>query len=145
MNGGVCNTDVSKPLCTCPANYLGDNCQTAACPASHCLNGGTCYLSALGEPQCSCPSGVTGKRCDSTRCAGGCWNNKINPNCCKRIISLTLVHQMPPLLNNINIFDLTHFRWPNHVFSASLFCFSEAQQISMQFEKNKKEKWLQTF
>lgn len=70
VNGGVCNLDISKPLCTCPVGFNGDRCQSTICPPNHCLNGGHCYVNSVKAPACSCPVGVSGVRCEVNRCSG---------------------------------------------------------------------------
>ncbi|XP_047636621.1 vasorin [Phacochoerus africanus] len=39
--------------------------QPQDCPASICLNGGTCHLEARGHLECLCPEGFTGLYCES--------------------------------------------------------------------------------
>ena len=42
------------------------------CEGVVCLNGGECYVDALGQPQCDCPEGFSGPACedDETACIG---------------------------------------------------------------------------
>ncbi|KAM8778119.1 vasorin [Rhynchonycteris naso] len=44
---------------------VGPDPQPQDCPASICLNGGTCHLGAQGHLACLCPEGLTGLYCES--------------------------------------------------------------------------------
>ena len=50
-NGGVCNTDLKKSLCTCNKGYLGQTCDIPVCKSDSCIHG-TCSVSSNNLPQC---------------------------------------------------------------------------------------------
>lgn len=68
-NGGNCNPDPRKIMCTCPSGFSGAKCQSPVC-ASACLNGGSCSVNSQGRPQCTCPTGYSGSKCEVNRCSG---------------------------------------------------------------------------
>lgn len=53
----------SLPPATLPT--VGPDSRPQDCPASICLNGGTCNLGARGHLECLCPEGFTGLYCES--------------------------------------------------------------------------------
>lgn len=55
-----------RPRAGCPPHHAPDCgacASTPDCPASICLNGGTCHLGARGHLECLCPQGFTGLYC----------------------------------------------------------------------------------
>lgn len=57
-------TEVPSPLATAPPT-VGPAPRPQDCPASTCLNGGTCHLGAWHHLECVCPEGFTGLYCES--------------------------------------------------------------------------------
>ena len=77
LNGGFCAYTALNYTCSCPFNYLGQNCETR-CP---CQNNGTC----IGQTtNCSCRAGYVGSNCE-TKCpcqnGGRCVGQTTKCNC----------------------------------------------------------------
>ena len=77
LNGGFCAYTALNYTCSCPFNYLGQNCETR-CP---CQNSGTC----IGQTtNCSCRAGYVGPNCE-TKCpcqnGGRCVGQTTTCNC----------------------------------------------------------------
>eukprot|EP00057_Strongylocentrotus_purpuratus_P013416 XP_011667890.1 PREDICTED: neurogenic locus notch homolog protein 1 [Strongylocentrotus purpuratus] len=72
--------------CTCPATYVGTNCDIPApCNPSLCQNGGTCTVTGTESYSCACPPLYTGNNCQtsdpcsSTPCRNGATCTQVFP------------------------------------------------------------------
>ncbi|KAJ3436347.1 wnt inhibitory factor [Anaeramoeba flamelloides] len=60
---GNCNSETKK--CECETGYIGETCNTAACPMNKCGDYGSC---ALSDGACDCNDGYGGEFCEIDLC-----------------------------------------------------------------------------
>ena len=54
QNNGTCTDGINGYTCSCPQQFVGNNCEKEACEEMNpCQNGGTCYK----DRKCLCPTG----------------------------------------------------------------------------------------
>eukprot|EP00057_Strongylocentrotus_purpuratus_P015451 XP_011669925.1 PREDICTED: fibropellin-1-like [Strongylocentrotus purpuratus] len=73
--------------CTCPATYVGTNCDIPApCNPSLCQNGGTCTVTGTESYSCACPPLYTGNNCQTSVTSSGDTFPPVVSNCPSDIV-----------------------------------------------------------
>ncbi|XP_030848234.1 neurogenic locus Notch protein-like isoform X4 [Strongylocentrotus purpuratus] len=73
--------------CTCPATYVGTNCDIPApCNPSLCENGGTCTVTDVESYSCACPPLYTGINCQTSVTSSGDTFPPVVSNCPSDIV-----------------------------------------------------------
>lgn len=70
QNSGICHDDIGFYTCTCPLDYIGDNCEkrkVSSCKDAPCENNAVCINTQQQEDgtffNCNCSPGFIGKTC----------------------------------------------------------------------------------
>ena len=89
-NGGTCTDQGTSYVCTCPPNYVGNNCQfydyCNTNGANPCQNGGNCTNTALGAV-CSCNAGLPfGCDCCDTGASQGVTTTPASGTCTTKTV-----------------------------------------------------------
>ena len=81
LNHGQCEqrNGTNDYICHCRPGFAGRNCQIQSrdrsnqCYAGYCLNGGSCFISSIGQMECRCIPGYMGRHCEVI--LGPCYSN----------------------------------------------------------------------
>ncbi len=87
QNGGTCSLNsLGQPVCSCPAGYSGNNCQTTStiqCSSNLvCQNGGTCQTGTNGFSTCICPANIYGTNCQYIVSTATCNSGDLSSTSC---------------------------------------------------------------
>ncbi|XP_059839449.1 fibropellin-3-like [Hypanus sabinus] len=80
LNGGVCQNTMPGYICSCPAGFIGHNCEINfdECSSEPCLNRGVCH-DGINNFTCTCTAQYAGDLCENV--VGPCDSCLNNGSC----------------------------------------------------------------